>query len=154
MIYDKITNWQKYNFGKAWEKSFAFILKTSPSIATGEYPIDGKNIFARVAEYQTKNLADGICETHRDYIDIQLVLKGTEQIHGFESSRLKVKTAYDAGKDAQFYHPVENPDCIMELKEGYFCAFMPQDAHMPSLTSGSTQSSVKKMVIKLRASLI
>lgn len=154
MIYDKITDWQKYDLGKAWERSFAFILKTSPSIAPGEYPIDGTDIFARVAEYQTKNLVDGICETHRDYIDIQIVLKGAEQVRCFASSRLKVKMAYDAGKDAQFYHPDKDPDCIMELKEGYFCTFMPQDAHMPSLTSGTMPASVKKMVIKLRSSLI
>ncbi len=64
-----------------WEKAFAFLRDNDLSkLEVKRYDIDGDNLYASVSEYMTKNEEDAKFEAHRNYIDIQHVIIGAEQM--------------------------------------------------------------------------
>ena len=145
MIFDNIKNISKYpNLGEKIQKGFDFILKNNlKNIENGRYEIDGKEIYANVQEYETKD--EGLFEAHRKYIDIQYIAKGFEKIEVCEISELNEKFPYDNEKDLIFF---EGKGSFLSLKEGYFAIFYPQDGHKPCITD-ELKSDVKKVVVKV-----
>ena len=59
--------------------------------------------FALEQVYLAKARADGFFESHRKYIDVQVVVMGEETLELAEISRLPVKQAYDAERDVIIY---------------------------------------------------
>lgn len=155
MIYDKIANWQNY-FPKneIWQKAFAFIKTCSADIESGRHTIKGDDVYASVFSYDTQPQKEGVYEAHRKQIDVQLLLKGREVVYVTDIDGLSVKTEYDAGKDyALFNDPARLPG-IAPLMEGFFAVFFPNDAHKPSMNYGTSAENVKKMVIKINATML
>jgi len=150
MILDQIENWNKYPLLADKKIIFEFLQSLKSDIADGECKLQGDQIFARVMSYRTRSPQEGILESHRTYIDIQIVLRGDEQVHWWPVHDLQEKAAYDALKDALFYHvpPVATGRFI--LKPGMFAVFFSQDAHMTSLVIGDKPQEVRKVVVKLR----
>ena len=48
--------------------------------ATGTFEIDGQQVYAIVQDYATIDRTQGAWEAHRQYIDLQYVVSGTERI--------------------------------------------------------------------------
>ncbi|OVE73970.1 hypothetical protein BVX94_02110 [bacterium B17] len=71
MIFDKVENWQVYGNGEIWKTAFQFLLTLNEDTEDGEYPLLGKEMFARVMSYETKKPEDAVLEGHKKYIDIQ-----------------------------------------------------------------------------------
>ena len=46
----------------------------------GSHEIEGDNLFVNIVEYETTTLENRIWEAHRQYLDLHLMLKGTEEI--------------------------------------------------------------------------
>ena len=90
MIYDSIKNSHLYPLGEAWETAFAFIKKLTPETDTGKQFIRGDRLFAGVDCYATKSRDIAKLETHRKYIDIQILLSGEEVIDVYPRSELTV----------------------------------------------------------------
>ncbi len=154
MIVDRLENWADYPYGESWEKVFGFLLSLSPDTPDGEYPLQGEDVFARVMTYATRPREEAILETHREYADVQIVLGGAEAMEWTPAQGLEVSTSYDPAKDAQFYrHPASAP-ARMTITPGLFAFFLPEDAHMPSLTVGEGPEEVRKVVVKIRLSLL
>jgi biofilm protein TabA len=154
MIVDRLENWGDYPYGVVWEKAFEFLLALSPDVAEGEYPLQGEDAFARVMNYRTRPPEEALLETHREYADIQIVLKGAEAMEWYPAKGLQIQTPYDPGKDAQFYARPGSAPARMAIRPGFFAFFLPEDAHMPSLTVGESPEEVKKVVVKIRRSLL
>lgn len=122
--------------------------KSWKNLAAGKYPIQGDQVFALVQEYATKDPAVCRFETHRKYIDIQMVVEGEEIIEAMPAAFLKSAEPYVS--DIEYYsmpvghraHPLSvNPEC---------CAiFFPEDAHRPGLRIGGESRQVKKIVVKV-----
>ncbi len=116
------------------------------SIPDGEYPIDGRNVFAIVQSCGGRGKKDSPLETHREYIDIQIVISGEEVIGWRLSAKCaSVKTPYSRNKDIAFYN--DPPSAWLPVSAGEFAVFYPEDAHAP-LAGGCP---VKKIIIKVRA---
>ena len=145
MIFDNIKNISEYpNLGEKIQKGFDFLLKNDlKNFDNGRYEIYGKEIYANIQEYETKD--EGLFEAHRKYIDIQYIVSGFEKIEVCEISELKEKIPYDKEKDLIFF---EGKGSFLSLKEGYFTVFYPQDGHKPCLTD-EIKSNVKKVVVKV-----
>jgi len=154
MIIDSIKNASLYPFGELWTKAFDFLRTLESDIQDGKHTIAGDDLFAGIDRYETKARADAKLETHRRYVDIQMLLSGTECLEVFPKNGLTVSEPYDPDKDAEFYEVPDSVPVRVTLKPGQFIVFFPEDAHMPCLTSGDTPEPVKKMVIKLRADQI
>ena len=95
--------------------------------------------------YNGRKKEDALLETHEKYIDIQLVLAGTDNM-GWKPKLLCKNPAgeFDPEKDVQFFK--DNPDSWLETKSGAFAIFFPEDAHMPLIASGM----LHKVVVKVK----
>lgn len=112
--------------------------------APGKVEIDGDRVFALIQEYNTKPRAQGFWEAHRQYLDVQYVVKGLEHM-GFANLEQLTASAYQADKD---FVPLEGAGSFVLLPAGMFTIFMPQDGHMPGIAVNEPQP-VKKVVVKV-----
>lgn len=103
--------------------------------------------YANVEVYKTQEREKRKYENHREYIDIQMIIKGEEIIEISSIDKLECIEEYNAEKDISFYsNTVQGERSI--LGEGQFIIIYPGQAHMPCLQNGSA-SSVKKIVFKI-----
>lgn len=151
MILDSITNAKKYEvLHKSFKRAFDFIRESDlKSLEIGRHKIDGDNIFALVQGYTSKAVEEGQFEAHRNYIDIQYVISGSEMIGYTSPVYLTTTTEYDSEKDVEFYSHTAFTEC--ELDAGDFIVFYPGDPHLPCCNiSGKDAREVKKLVLKIR----
>lgn len=106
-----------------------------------------EGVFANCSEYETKRPEEGRFETHRRYIDIQLLLSGRELIDVADPRGLEPSVAYDPEKDIAFYRRKEGGHRLV-LSPGIMAILFPQDAHMPSVAVGEPET-VRKIVVKV-----
>ena len=147
MIKDKLTDSNKYNDlslninkGLSWLKETDLI-----NISDGKYYIDGEKLYANVQTYETKS--DAYYEAHREYIDIQYIVKGKEYIGVVPYNTCKTVEEYDSNRDIEFLTcKKELP--YQTLNEGEFLILYPEDAHKPSIMIEKKQT-VKKVVVKV-----
>jgi YhcH/YjgK/YiaL family protein len=105
-------------------------------------------VFAIEQAYLTKARPDGFFESHRKYIDIQVIVSGDEIMEVVDRARIDVRVGYDETKDLIMY--VDVPDASsLRVKAGEAAIFFPVDVHMPSLRSGATSMLVRKSVLKV-----
>jgi YhcH/YjgK/YiaL family protein len=97
--------------------------------------------------YLTKPRAEGFFETHRQYIDVQVVVAGDEFIELAAASRLGVTQPYDAAKDLTKHADTGAPS-VLRVTAGDAAVFWPEDAHMPALAV-TAPGLVRKTVVKV-----
>ena len=149
MIFNKIQNAKTYySLGEKIQKGFEFIKNTDlANIPEGKYEILGDEIFANVQNIQTKSKNDKKWEVHRKYIDIQYVIKGFECMgYGNLLDFNDIIEKYDEDKDVEFLNGEKFN--YVNVQEGEFVIFYPQDVHAPMLSVNET-SCVKKVIVKI-----
>lgn len=136
-----------YSLGNRIKQGLEYIQKTDFSLMEdGKYTIDGDTIFAAVSRYKTKELKDAKTENHKNYIDIQYVVKGTEKIGYAPFKAQQASTPYDTEKDVAFY---DCPVSLITMDQGSFAIFFPDDIHSPGVVNGSPEN-VLKVVVKIK----
>lgn len=145
MIFDKIENLRQYEIVS--ENVIEFLANINENSPTGRYIIDDK-AYASISEYQTKSHENCLFESHKKYIDIQLLMKGEERLDFNIIDRLVNGDDYNPDKDIIFYKDTETIGSV-KLEPGYFSMLYPHDAHRPQMNSGDTPKLVKKVVIKI-----
>ncbi len=149
MIYDKIDNLEIYaGISEDIRVGLEWLREVNPSIVKGVYEINPR-VKAIVSEYTTKEVNEHGYEAHRDYIDIQYLVSGTEMICCLPLEYLKETKAYQLEKDAAFYEEAGMKRQEMVIGNGYFAVFYPQDGHMPCLFN-KEPIEVKKVVVKIK----
>lgn len=118
------------------------------NLAPGKYEIDGKNVYANVTEYTTIPWEEAKYESHRDYTDIQYVIKGSEIMTYAPVEALNVKVPYNEEKDVVFYDN-ENPGLKIVAKDGEYIIFNPWDGHKPKAAAGEP-APIKKVIVKIK----
>ena len=152
MIIDRVEYYKCYPYGSAWDTAFVFLGTITPSAEEKKYEIQGDDIYAIIATYNTKGPLK--FEAHREYVDIQCLLEGQEVIESTALNGLTVGTSYDPEKDVAFYVNTDSRKTISHLVPGIFIAFFPHDAHMPGVSVGGSPMFVKKVVVKIKAELL
>lgn len=129
-----------------WDKVFQFI-KTHDldTMALGKYPIAGDQAFATVSNNALKEEDQTKWESHRNYIDLQYIIKGKERIGMAPVATATVVKPYDPAKDVANY---TSDGKYYVAEPGTFYLFFPPDAHRPNGKVGS-EDSTKKLVIKI-----
>lgn len=150
MILDRIENLRLYShLNRFLPAAIAYLEQTDLlTIAAGRYEIQENEIYAIVQDYETKAVEQGRWEAHRRYLDVHVVLEGSERIGYANIGELRSKVPYDPEKDVEFYG--EGSGRFFQVGVGEFALFGPQDAHMPSLMVDHRQK-VRKVVIKAAA---
>ena len=89
---------------------------------------------------------DALIEAHDKFIDIQLVLEGTDNMEWKpKTSCLKPPGEYNRETDAQFF--ADHPDTWIKTKSGSFVIFFPENAHMPLISLGQLHKVVVKVAL-------
>ena len=102
-------------------------------------------VYAMVQEYTTRQEQSPRFENHSAYIDVQILVSGTETVLAGAADVARLTEAYTP--DAEFYAAPEATHEI-SLRPGVFAVFFPGDAHAPGLAAG-TPTAVKKIVGKI-----
>lgn len=135
------------------EEAYEFCLKLqNENVADGRYDLTDR-IFANVMTYETKLRKDCCFEAHKKYIDIQIIIDGSEIIateHIDVMHKYNCLTPFGDG-DTELFEI--NNECIDNaLRNGEFIILYPEDAHMPCVCEGG-QKTVRKAVIKVPVDL-
>ncbi len=154
MIADSLSNWRLYRLGPAFEKAFKFLEGLSCSSPCGEYQIEGRDVYASLAEYETSASAPDFFEVHRTYIDVQVTLSGRELLGWTPRAPLALKTPYDPAKDCEFLQVPKSSFSKVEINSSSFAIFLPDDAHVGKLAVPEGPGLIRKVVFKVKASLL
>jgi len=153
MILDILENARRYStLNKGFSKAIEFLSRPDlKELHVGKYEIDGERVYAMVSKDFGRKKEDALLETHEKYIDIQLVLDGTDTM-GWKPKSLckKPSTSYDQDEDIQYF--ADEPDVWIATKSGSFVIFFRDDAHMPLIASGQLHKVVVKIAADLRES--
>lgn len=132
-------------FEKAFDAVEKLIL-TAPE--DGRYDVEGDDAYIMVSTYETKPVnSERRFESHREYIDIQLLLEGRELIGFSPVKALAVTDEYRP--DYELYGMVDCFDKVI-LEKGKFAVIYPNEPHAPGLAA-NVPEKVRKIVIKVRA---
>ena len=150
MIYDKLENLKLYaGCNEGLSKAVRFISQMDfDSLTLSDISVDGKDIYGFYKVFPFKNEKEALYESHRKYIDIQLVLKGEERILCTDTKKLKTVAEYNEENDIEFYADAEKYVDIT-LSEKEFVILFPDDAHKPCLFTESSSES-HKVVFKIK----
>jgi biofilm protein TabA len=108
----------------------------------------GDGVFAVEQVYETKPRPEGFFESHRKYIDVQVVAEGEELMEVIDASRIAVREPYVVERDLITY--VDGVDAsLLRAIPGQVAIFFPVDVHMPSLQLRSAPVLVRKSVAKV-----
>ena len=149
MIIDKVENLKLYERLLPELAKIADLLDSEDFAAKepGRYDVDGDKLYYIIDSYETVPASQCKLETHKKYIDIQIVFKGHEFIGYCPLQNLTVKSEYDAEKDCALYKYPEKLSLI-DFKPGIFAVFFADDAHMPAIQAGNSQE-ILKVVFKI-----
>lgn len=118
------------------------------TVSCGRHEL-GEGDYVNVMEYTTRHRCDCCYEAHRDYIDIQMVLQGTETLEVAPKDALELTSPYDSEGDCSLYNGSYQGERFC-MTPGRWCLVMPQDAHMPGASPTDEPAPVKKAVFKIR----
>ncbi len=139
---------KQYQINKIyWDEAFAFLKNNNlDTMTTGRYAIDGDKVYATITENPTKNIDSTKWESHRNYIDLHMVINGEEKIGVADITKLNIIMPYDTSKDLVNYSG-EGKFYVADPRT--FFLFFPGNAHRPNITTNGNKPD-KKIVIKIR----
>ena len=148
MIYGNMSHIAEFHYlPKAILDCFAY-METHDLHTTepGRYEIDGEQLFVNLSEYTTTSAEQRFWEAHRDYLDVHVMVSGTEQIDLNFISNMQQKP-YEAEKD---FLPMDgSARGNVLLSEGDFLICYPNDAHRTAIAP-TTPTTVKKAIFKVK----
>lgn len=150
MIFDSLENIGFYKgLSENYRKAVEFLQKEDLiNLPVGKYEVDGKNVYVNVSEYETIAWEDAKFEAHKNYTDIQIILKGEEVMSYEPTQNLVPKTEYNPEKDVIFFNnDIRGLDLVVTA--GHFAIFNPWDGHKPKAMN-KVPSAVKKIVVKIK----
>lgn len=113
---------------------------------TGRIELAG-GAFALEQVYHPKPRPEGFFESHRKYIDVQVIVSGAELMELADISRLDVAETYNPERDFIKYADLAGAT-VLRLGPGDAAIFFPDDGHMPSLRWHGA-GLVRKTVVKV-----
>ena len=112
------------------------------------YLING--CYVNVDEYDTRE--NDTFEAHRQYIDVQLLVDGEEEILCAPLLHGKETLPYDGKKDIAFYSCNKGPYCSVKLTPGMAVVLLPWDMHAPCNAKKKRRN--RKLVFKIPTELV
>lgn len=147
MIIDRSTNQATYtHLNRNMEIIFDYIKNNNlAELSKGVHEIDGEHLYVVIQNYETKEESKGVWEAHQRYLDFHYLISGAEKIGYAPIDKMKESAMYNEKDDFALYTGEGN---FVELSEGMFAIFYPQDVHMTSIQINGPQK-VKKAVFKV-----
>lgn len=119
----------------------------------GRYDLEGNKMFALVQEVDTVDKHDRLPESHREYVDVQFLVAGTEKIVvSRRTPELPLSEDRFEQEDVSFYSQT-NIESDIVLTPGMFVMLFPADVHRPGCSVAGGER-IRKVVIKVHTSLL
>ena len=119
MVVDRLENIEKYaSLNPLFAQAIEFLKSHDlNALEVGKTELKGKELLVNVAQTKPKTKEDAKLETHRDFIDIQIPLSGTE-IMGYTAAKdcVPADAPYNAEKDITFFSGLA--ESYIEVKPG------------------------------------
>lgn len=157
MIYDKLgwSSTERYGvlhplFTKALDYVMLRFEEFLDPETDGRHTLIGEDLFVIVGHNPLKGEAEAKLEVHNQYIDIQVILAGTERF-GWRSreSCMQPRGEFDPERDILFYD--DRPSSLVTVRPGEFVVFFPEDAHAPLIAPGQPGKPVsRKAIVKVK----
>lgn len=148
MVVDRIENLKRYTHVPGVQQVIDFISgKDLLSIENGKYDL-GDGSLVKVMEYQTKEEPEEVLlEAHREFLDLQLVVKGSELflVQAIELGEEAIP--YNKEKDVEFF--TAEYYSYIGLTAGDFVIVFPNDLHVGNVNADGVDV-IKKFVFKLK----
>ncbi|PAF41040.1 YhcH/YjgK/YiaL family protein [Helicobacter sp. 11S03491-1] len=127
----------------------------TPLQTENKIPLEA-GMWAIEQSYMLKQSSEAFYETHQEYIDFQLAVKGIEYFELGDVSDFDIQCPYDQTKDLIVYQKSLKTSKI-RLHEGMLAIFFESDVHAGGLQGEDTQDTqniVFKTVVKVPKKLI
>lgn len=149
MIYGEIKDLNQYKGISAnLDKAIEYILSGEYKKGTpGKNVIDGDNLYFNYPDCpMTKELEDGFFESHKQYIDIHVVISGEENLGYVPRPEAVLTKEYDAEGDYELLNgEIKN---MFHLTPERFVMFFPDEPHMALLKVGEVKQ-ITKVIFKV-----
>lgn len=148
MILDTLQNFPVYYpLHPMFRLAEDFLMRASlEPLAEGRHEIRGLDGWGLIRRYDTVPFSGQPLETHRDYIDIQCLLSGEEQLGYADKAALMPLSPYCEASDCALF---TGKSRRIPLQAGNLVILFPGDAHLPKISSGAV-SRVEKAIVKIR----
>ncbi len=113
--------------------------------ATERHELAGGSI-ALEQVYLSKPRAEAFLESHRKYIDVQVVVAGEEIQEVVDIARMTVDAPYNPERDLIKYHDFRDTS-LLSAREGLVAVFFPVDGHISRAIGPAVL--VRKTVVKV-----
>lgn len=117
----------------------------------GKFTIDGDDVFVTISNDNLQPKEDRRLEIHRQYADIQIVLKGTERYGFLIGSYVGEYADNRLEKDDVAFLALDQTCQYIDLTARDLVVFFPGSAHKP-LCKAHVGTKVRKAVIKIKSS--
>lgn len=150
MIFGNIKKLEEYSFLEEQIKEcFAYAAQHDlASFEKGSHEIDGERLFVNIVEYTTTVPEARFWEAHKKYLDVHLMLHGTEQIDLNFIQNMDVKEFVE--KD-DFLPMDGDKNSSVILRDGDFLICYPADGHRTAVAVKDPET-IKKAIFKVRIS--
>ncbi|MDD9156204.1 YhcH/YjgK/YiaL family protein [Aliivibrio sp. S4TY2] len=126
--------------------------QTIENTEVGNYPLPDESVYFIVND-KTELKENRRSEIHHKYLDVQLILEGTETFGYSEYPLLSIEDDYLEEKDIAFSNDVQDEQFVT-LEAGEFIIFNPKQPHRPLVAVDEQPAAVKKLIIKVNSALL
>lgn len=148
MIYDTVENLLLYRgMSKNLDAAIRFILNNDlDALPLGKTAVDGENVYVTVTEAATVPGDKAQFEMHKNYVDLQVMLQGTE-LFEVALGDTAVTKPYESASDTCLVKA--DTSAVGTLCEGRFVIYTTLEPHKPMIRAQGCDR-VKKAVFKIK----
>ena len=111
-------------------------------------------IYMNVMEPETAEPSSKKAELHHEYLDVQVLIRGTENIEvGANYPDLSKYESYNEADDYQLCADIDDKFTVT-MKPKMFAVFYPYEPHKPCCVVNGKTEKIKKLVVKVPVKLI
>lgn len=123
------------------------------ALENGRHDINDQ-IYMNVMEPETAEPSSKKAELHHEYLDVQVLIRGTENIEvGATYPNLSKYEDYNEADDYQLYADIDDKFTVT-MKPKMFAVFYPYEPHKPCCVVNGKTEKIKKLVVKVPVKLI
>ena len=115
----------------------------------GKKIIVNENFYYRIQGYMTKPENEAKLQSHRKYVDVQIIVSGEERMDLADISRLTIKEDYDTEKDVILWN-IPKRMARITLRAGDCIILYPENAHRGAVINGNKSQKILKIVGKVK----
>lgn len=123
------------------------------ALENGRHDINDQ-IYMNVMEPETAEPSSKKAELHHEYLDVQVLIRGTENIEvGANYPDLSKYESYNEADDYQLCADIDDKFTVA-MKPKMFAVFYPYEPHKPCCVVNGKTEKIKKLVVKVPVKLI